>query len=152
MSRSGQVLVIVTMTATAFAIVASFASFWGLWAISSAVLMWVILFIYDLITTSRLKKSLDKLMSEGEWVRALLTGDTEADYDRCEDHILQWNTSVDSVLNGTEYDLKWKSNVGLVPPEDLSGLVGLPVQFAAERNYMALRLSRLKEIRDSLSS
>ncbi len=89
-------------------------------------------------------------MSKGEWIQARLTGSTEADYDRCEDHIQQWTMSVDSVLKGTEYEYIWKSNTGLVTPEDLSGLVGLPLRFAAERNYMAQRLSRLKEIIDGL--
>ncbi len=144
-------LVVATIVLTALATVAWFASFWGLFAVSFAVLMWVILFMYYLITTSRLKKSLDELISEGEWVSVLLRGSTDADVDRCEDHIQQWNISVDKVLKGTEYEQSWKSNVGLVSPEDLSGLVGkYVVVFAAQRNYMALRLSRLKEIRDSL--
>ena len=147
----GRVLVVATIVTTFLAIVASFASFCGLFAVSFAALMWVILLMYYLKTTSRLKESLDVLISEGERFSVLLRGDTEADFDRCEDLIQQWTMSVDRVMKGTEYELSWKSNVGLVPPEDLSALTGrFLLVFAAERNYMAQRLRRLKEIRDSL--
>ena len=146
-------LIVGTIVLTAALILALILSF-CLWLSAPiavlAVSMWVTSVLYYLETAYRTKNKLDKLMLEGERIRVILGGNTEADYDRGEDHTQQWNVSVDRVMKGTEYEQSWKSSIGLTIPEDLSGLVGLPLRFAAQRNYMAQRLSRLKEIRDGL--
>jgi len=157
MKRWGHVLVVATIVLTAFAILSSFLWFSGtnykvavFSVYALAVIVWVILILYYLETISRLKKNLDKLITKGEWIRGIMGGDTDTDFDRNEDHIQQWALSVAGVLKGTEYEQDWKRNVGLVVPEELPEVLGLTLRFLAQRKHMAQRLSRLREIRDSL--
>jgi len=151
----GKVLVVVTILATALAIISLF-----MWssnnkvvifiAIAFAVVMWAILILYDLIATSKLKRDLDKLISKGEWITARLTGFTETDIDKYDTRIKEWNTSVMNVLKGMEYEHSWTSDVGLTNPEDESQFSGLKKFLVIDKNYMYRRLTRLKEIKDGL--
>ncbi|MFC1870581.1 hypothetical protein ACFLYE_04880, partial [Chloroflexota bacterium] len=99
---------------------------------------------------SKLRKNLDTLISNGEWVRARLSGNTEVDVERCDLKVKEWDKSVERALKGTEYEHSWISGVGLTNPEDESQLSGFDWHFAVHRNYMFKCLIQLKKIRDSL--
>ncbi len=149
-------LVVVTLVLTALGILAIFLWLGGtnqgvaIILLILPVAMWVILIVCYLETISRLRKNLDNILQKGEWISARLTGNTESEFDKYELKIQEWDASVEKVLKGTEYEHSWKSNIGLTKPENELGLVGLENFFTVLRNYMALRLTRLKEIRDSL--
>lgn len=93
---------------------------------------------------------MDGLISKGEWIKARLTGKTEADIDRYDLRIREWDKSIEKVLKGTEYEHSWRSNVGLTNQDDEAQFVGLEKFLTVDSNYMYKRLARLKEIKDSL--
>ena len=116
-----------------------------------AIFMWVMLIICYLSTIARLRKDLDELISKGEWISTRLTGDTVADIDKHELRLQEWDVSITKVLKGTEYENSWRSNVGLTKPEDESHSQGLErLLLNTQKNYVALRLTRLMEIKSSL--
>ena len=152
----GRVLVSVTILLTGLGILLTLLSFRGttrtvaIVLISIAILAWVILILCYLETISRLRKNLDGLITKGVWIKARLTSTSEATYDKYSSMIREWVESVDKTLKGTEYEHSWRFDVGLTNPEDESQLVVLERLNAVDRNYMFRRLTRLKEIRDSL--
>lgn len=118
--------------------------------IGTAVILWVILILYYLKNTGSLKNNLVVLISSGERILTRLTGDTEADIDKHEEQIREWDASVINVLKGTEYEKSWTLDVGLENPENELKPVLLARMLVIQRNYTHRRLKRLEEIRISL--
>jgi len=150
MRRWGRLIVIAAILATILAIISKILSWNGIWITILAVIMWTVLLLSYLITIARLRRELDIQIEKGVWIKARLTSTSEATYDKYSSMIREWVESVDKTLKGTEYEHSWKFDVGLTNPEDESQLVVLERLNAVDRNYMFRRLTRLKEIRDSL--
>ena len=119
----------------------------------AAVFAWIILIVYYLHTMSELRQALDDLIQDGERIKSRQTDPpevTEALIDRYESMMVEWDTRVAEVLDGTEWEKSYKETTGFVKPEDESSEDYLERFLKIGRNYMALRLAKLKEIRDSL--
>jgi hypothetical protein len=118
---------------------------WGL-----TIVLWVVLIVSGLNFTAQLKQQVGDLMIKGEQILSRITGNNEADVDRCDSKIQEWEEHVHKALKGTEFTQIYESTTGFTKPESES--IGDLVQqtLAIDRNYMALRLTNLKKIRDSL--
>jgi hypothetical protein len=137
---------------------ALFAFFWlvdpniiaKIWFGGMAILLWLILLLCYFSGIADLKRNLGGLIIKGERIKSRITGKSETDIDRCESMVQKWDEHVHKVLKGTEWIQHYESTTGLTKPESES--LGDLVQqtLAIYRNWLALRLTRLKEIRDKL--
>ena len=121
---------------------------------TSAALLWGTLIISYVAVNQRKKEILSKLVSEGEYIRARLTGEGWNAVDRYNDMISNWISRVEISLTKDEYQLLC-SNTGIEKPEDETindaGDIGaIKNALAVNRNYMYIRILRLKEIINKL--
>ena len=149
----GNLLVIAALVFTAVAIFVLFVNA-GLiakaWFGGCAISLWLILIIVYLSSISELKRKLDELIVGGERIKSRQTDKTEASIDRYDSMMTDWDGKVDKVLKGTEWEKSYKFTTGFTKPENESSQDYLENFLVIGRNYMALRLTKLKEIRDSL--
>ena len=157
----GRVLVKAVILLTAFAIPAAILIV-PLWAygmlyrvatvatISTAVVSWALLILFYLALIFKVKRELNVIITKGVWISDRLGGNTEHAIDKNEGRIRDWDTSIEKVLKGTEYEYNWRDNTGLSKPEDESKVQGLEKALTVQRNYITLRILRLQVIRDSL--
>jgi hypothetical protein len=99
---------------------------------------------------SKLKRVLNKLIQEGVHIQATLTRSDDASLFRYDDKLTDWETSIAQALKGTEYEQLWRDNIGLNKPEDETKVTGYKQELVINRNFVALRLQRLREIQDKL--
>ena len=149
----GKVLAIAALVFTALAV-----AYWLVapnmiakaWFGGTAIFLWLIFFICYFSGVADLKGNLDVLIIKGERIKSRITGGSEADIDRCELMIQEWDERVHKILKGTEWVQYYESTTGLTKPEDESLGDLIQQHLTVRRNWMALRLTRLKEIRDKL--
>jgi len=157
----GNIFILVTFGFTVLAIICWVLLGFGMewfkpWVASFTILAtvaWAILFIWYLDSMSTLRQSLDELIQNGEHIKARqlnIPTVTEAFIDKYQEKMSEWDGCVETILKGTEWENSYKETIGFVKPDDESSGDHLVRILKADRNYMTLRLTKLKEIRDSL--
>ena len=108
------------------------------------------LIISSFEVTRRTKTKLSRLVFEGEEIKARLTAESGEFIDRYDLKISEWASRCKTSMSMAEYDL-WKSNTGIEKPESEDEQQGdIKQNLAIKRNYIHIRIIRLKEIINKL--
>jgi len=117
-----------------------------LWIGVAFILLLGILIMSSFEVTRRMKNELAKLVLEGEQIKARLTAESWKAIDRYDTQIGDWVSKCKASLPKAEYDLL-RSNTGIDKPESEDEQQGdIKQNLAVKRNYMYIRIMRLKEI------
>ncbi len=96
------------------------------------------------------KDSLDAFLGKGNDILARLTSESWDAIDRYDVEMDKWATNVRRLLKGLSYENDWMSNTGLMKEEREDQEDPIQQNLAIKRNYMRLRIIRLREIRAKL--
>ena len=115
-----------------------------------AILLWLSLLICYYGGMANLKRKLDDLILKGERVKSRIVIKSDEDIDRCERLVQAWDEDSYQILKGTEWERSYKSITGLTKLESETSGDFAANTISVYKNYMTLRLMKLKEIRDRL--